>query len=183
MSATKLCGKTTGQGVFLDREIFQCKPPLLLVLTGTQFWVSHIHNRGKSKRLPSKCLMHQLFRMIIIWTWWIGPAETSSQWASDLVFTYGLQLPLKSLSYMTLDLRTKLQVYHGQTMEKIWLSVPVLVFSRIGMLSNKRWLESSTDTMVESDASPGITLFWVVDQEIKAFSIEIQEWRMIISPS
>ena len=183
MSATKLCGKTTGQGVFLVKEISQCKPPLLLVLTETQFWVSHTHNRGRSRRLPSKCLMHQLSRMIIIWTWWIGPAETSLQWASDLVFTYGLQRPLKSLSFMILDLKTKSQVSHGQTMEKIWLSVPVLEFSRIGMLSNKRWSESSMVTTEELDASPGTTLFWAVDLEIRAFSIETQEWKKIISPN
>ena len=63
--------------------------------------------------------MHQLSRMIIIWTLWIGPAEMSLQWASGLVFTFGLQQLPKSLSFMILALKTKLQVYRGQTTEKI----------------------------------------------------------------
>lgn len=107
----------------------------------------------------------------------------SLQWASDLVFTFGLQPLQKSQSFMILDPKTKLQVSHGQTMEKIWLLVQVLVFSRIGMLSNKRWLENSTVTTEELDASLGTTLFWAVDLEIRAFSTEIQEWRKIISPN
>ena len=59
----------------------------------------------------------------------------------------------------------------------------MLEFSKIGMLSSKRWSESSMDMTEESVALHGTTLFWAVGQETRASSIEIQEWRKIISQS
>ena len=122
MNATKLCGKTQDQEVFLDRGIF-LKPRHSfhhsLGLMRTRCWVCLTLSRGKFRKLLSRCLMPQLSRMTTTLTWWIGPAETFWLLVSDPVFTSGLQLPPRSPNSTILDLKIKSPVYPGQIMEKI----------------------------------------------------------------
>jgi hypothetical protein len=63
--------------------------------------------------------MHQHSKTIIISTWWIGQAEMYWLSALDHVFIFGLQPPQRWQSFTISVLKTKSQVCHGQTTEKI----------------------------------------------------------------